>query len=93
MTCPHTETDVVPTPELIHHGKTVCRACGKFLGWVKKPETLVREKQNAERLKALDGKPLTQWERGFVLSLTKQGSHFSPNQQKILDEMAGKYGC
>ena len=93
MTCEHAEYDLVPTPELTHYGKYVCRSCHGFLGWAKKPATLEREKRNAAILALLEPKPLTEWEKGFVLSLMKQGTHFSPKQQARLDEMASKYGC
>lgn len=93
MNCEHAEYDLVPTPELTHHGKYVCRACRKFLGWAKNPATLEREKRNASALQALKQKPLTEWEKGFVLSLEKKGQHFSPKQQARLDQLIADYGC
>lgn len=91
MHCEHSEQDLVLTPELLHYGKNVCRQCGRFMGWAKKPETVTREARNAVILAALKEKPLTEWEKQFVLSLEKQGRHFSPKQQDILVRLADEY--
>jgi len=90
--CEHPESEFVPTPELIHHGKNVCVQCGAFLGWAKKPETIEKEKRNAAILAMLETQRLTEWEKGFVLSLEKQGRHFSPKQQETLDNINLRYG-
>jgi hypothetical protein len=90
--CWHKEVVFFPTPELIHHGKEICRACGKFVRWVPKPETLQRRSENAERLAKLrKRKDLTVWERSFLLSLEKNGlEHLSPRQQEVLNGLAQK---
>lgn len=89
--CDHTRTTFIPTPELIHHGKTVCADCGTFLGWVKKPETIERDKANTAAIARLKDRNLTEWEKGFILSLEKQGRGFSPKQQAKLDKLAETY--
>jgi len=93
MKCEHAEYDLVLTPELTHHGKYVCRNCGAFLGWAKKPATIERDKRIAEAIRVLKQKSLTEWEKSFVLSLEKRGQHFSPKQQARLDQMIADYGC
>jgi hypothetical protein len=91
VNCDHAEHDLVLTPELIHHGKYVCRQCRKFIGWAKNPQTLERDKRNQETIARLKSTSLTEWEQGFVLSLEKQGNHFSPKQQAMLDKLAAAY--
>lgn len=87
MSCQHIIKTEVLTPGSIHHGKELCADCGAFLRWLKKPETLQREKDNAAKLAALKQANLVEWEKGFILSLEKQGRGFSPKQQAKLDEM------
>ena len=90
--CDHTEIKFVPTPELTHYGKHLCASCGKFIGWVPKPETIEKAKENAGKIAFLKTKPLGDWEKGFLLSLEKQGvRHFSPKQQLKLDEIHRRY--
>ena len=89
--CEHYETEFVPTPELTHHGKFLCKTCGKFLGWAKKPETITREKVNAATVGRLKSASLTEWEKGFLLSIEKQGMRLSPKQQATLDKIAEQH--
>lgn len=91
--CQHANLRFVPTPENIHHGKEVCAKCGRFIRWMPKPANQERDLRNQRWLEELAAKPLTEWERGFVLSLTKQGCGFTPKQQPILDRLALTYGC
>lgn len=82
------------TPELKHHGKETCSACGRFIRWVPKPQNVERQQQNGQKLVALrntDG--LSQWEREFVDSLDGQGPKISPKQQAKLDEVAKRHDC
>lgn len=90
--CEHRNVTFTATPELTHHGKETCVDCGKFLRWVPKPESLERAKENAGKIALLKTKPLGEWEKGFLLSLEKQGRHFSPKQQVKLDELIKRYG-
>lgn len=92
LDCDHLNVIFTPTPELTHHGKETCADCGKFLRWVPKPVTLERDKENARKMAELKTKPLGEWEKGFLLSLEKQGRHFSPKQQAKLDELITRYG-
>lgn len=87
--CPHLRTNIIPTPETIHHAKECCADCGRFLRWLPKPETLERVKQNQEHLRQLElaRERLTEWECSFILSLQKKGLKFSPKQQEILDRL------
>lgn len=92
MNCQHTQTEIVLTPELTHHGKIVCVACRKFLGWAKKPETIAREQRNAEAIvKLRNSERLSAWEREFIASLDGQGPKISPRQQEALDRMIAKH--
>ena len=87
MNCTHQKTTFIPTPETIHHGKTVCADCGAYIRFEKKPETVEREKRNAERIKQLQSIPtLSEWEKGFVESVSKQRK-LSPKQQEFLDKI------
>jgi hypothetical protein len=92
MKCEHINRSTVLTPETIHHGKQVCADCGAFLRWLPKPETVERAKRNHEVMAKLKAVPLTEWAKGFLLSLEKQGAHFSPKQQAKLDELAREKG-
>lgn len=89
--CDHGNVIFTATPELTHHGKETCLDCGKFLRWVPKPETLERDKENARKIELLKTKSMGDWEKGFLLSLEKQGRHFSPKQQDKLDELIKRY--
>jgi len=51
-----------------------------------------RAKRNHEVMAKLKAVPLTEWAKGFLLSLEKQGAHFSPKQQAKLDELAREKG-
>jgi len=89
MDCQH-EPQLVLTPELTHYGKNQCRICGKFIGWVPKPETIALAKLNMEKIAELKKDKLSEWEQGFLLSIEKQGGrHLSPKQQEILNQMWG----
>ncbi len=90
-TCNHLHTKTTLTPELKHHARKDCLDCGSFVAWLPKPESLEREKKNQANLLALQNRGLNEWEKGFVLSLLKQGRHFSPKQQARLDEMISKH--
>lgn len=89
--CNHEWVTLTLTPHLRHYGKETCQQCGRFVRWIPKPETLERMKVNAEKISALKTKPLGEWEKGFLLSLEKQGRHFSPKQQSKLDELIIRY--
>ena len=88
--CEHAEYDYILTPELMHHGKYVCKACNKFLGWGNRPETIAQEKKNAEAIERLKSAPMTTWEKGFLESVAKE-TRLSPKQQFTLEKIAGKY--
>lgn len=92
MNCSHLKTEIIPTPELQHHGKIVCADCGKFMGWAKKPQTVEREKRNAVALVRLrNDDRLTAQEREFISSIDGQGPKLSPKQQAWLESLATKY--
>ncbi len=91
MNCDHKNITFTLTPELTHHGKEVCDDCGRFIRWVPKPESLERAKENARKLEVLKSKNLSEWEKSFVLSLEKQGRHYSPKQQLKLDELMERH--
>jgi len=89
--CLNPKRTVVLTPHLTHHGKEVCETCGHFFGWAKKPETVAREAQNAERIVAARKLNLSPWEKEFIGSLNEAGPKLSPKQQAALDRLAAKY--
>jgi hypothetical protein len=75
---------VVPMKVGPHHAKKICADCGKFMGWFPKPETIERERENAEILTAISKIPdLPEWERNFVRGLITQ-KHMSPRQRAKL---------
>lgn len=85
--CTHSVTVFMPEKNGPHHGKALCRDCGKFMGWVAKPETIERQLRNAATLTMLSKRDdLGPWERQFVRSISGL-KHLSPKQQKILDDL------
>jgi hypothetical protein len=85
--CSHAHTFFLPAQSGPHHGKAVCADCGKFMGWVAKPENIDRQKKNAEILTALSKLDnLPPWERQFVRDLVTH-KHISPRQQQKLYEL------
>lgn len=91
--CDHRHTRTTLTPELQHYAREDCALCGKFLRWLKKPETVEREKENAKKITQLrDVRGMCEWEKGFMLNLDKQGTRLSPRQQEWLDKIWVKYG-
>jgi len=91
MTCQHNNEQLTLTPELTHYGKVLCGTCGRFIRWEKKPETVEKMIENADKLAFLRDRKLPEWEAGFILSLEKTGRP-SPKQQAKLDEIADRYG-
>jgi hypothetical protein len=89
--CDHGHTVFCPTPEGPHHGKAICVDCGKFMGWVAKPENIDIQKRNAEILTALSKiENLPAWERQFVRDLVTH-KHISPRQQQKLYELRDRF--
>lgn len=89
--CSHSKTTTVLEYHGPHYGRSVCSDCGKFLGWVMKPENIERQKQNARILSALvkiEG--LSDWERHFIRTLVTH-KNISPKQQTRLLELEEKY--
>jgi hypothetical protein len=66
-----------------HYARRTCPKCKKFLGWVPKPETLERRKENTIILTQLSKITLPAWERRFVRELASH-ANISPKQQKQL---------
>jgi hypothetical protein len=82
--CSHPQKAIVPEKRGPHHAKQICAKCGKFLGWIAKPETIKRQAENAAILTALSKlTTLHEWERNFVRQLASS-RHISPKQQKLL---------
>lgn len=85
--CPHAHKIVVPEKRGPHHAKLICKDCRKFFGWIAKPETVQRQKDNAEILTALSKmENLPPWERQFVRDLSST-KNVSPKQQTKLDQI------
>lgn len=90
--CQHTNTEFIPTPGSIHHGKTVCRECGRFIRFEPKPETADRKAKQEALIRQLasDSMPLSEWERGFIKSIAEQ-KKLSPKQVDKLQEVARRH--
>jgi hypothetical protein len=75
----------------VHYAALRCAACGAFIGWLPKPETIERRRLNGFRLARLlmCGRP-TSWERHFVGDVS-QRKRVSPRQQKIIDRLCADY--
>ena len=85
--CTHDRVYTLPADKGPHYAKKVCAECGKFLGWVPKPETLERKERNAKivtELSKVDALPPL--ERNFIRSLATQ-RNISPKQETILLEL------
>ena len=91
--CAHskTHTEIMPSGS-IHYSRCVCSDCGRQLAWLPKPETIERRRQNAAHVQTLleDGR-IQDWERDFLLGLTKTQYRLSPKQQLMLSGLIEKY--
>src|SRR6516165_10678401 len=71
--CQHdTKVLVRLAPDSPHYAREICEVCGAFVRWILRPENLETQRLRAERIAKLsrcDG--LTDWERGFVASVSK----------------------
>lgn len=91
--CSHEIREVILTPELKHHGKELCKTCGRFLRWIPKPETAQKNEELRGRLQALDSNlNLSQWEKEFIESVKKQFPKLSPKQKSMIDEIYRRIG-
>jgi hypothetical protein len=89
--CQHTRTVVIPEKRGLHHARRVCSDCNKFLGWVPKPETVQRLRDNAEILTALSKiDHLAEWEREFIRQLSTH-KNITPKQQNELLLLRDRY--
>lgn len=85
--CTHPHRIVVPEKRGPHAARLICRDCKKFFSWMPKPETVQRQKENAEILTALSKiDKLPPWERQFVRDLVTH-RNISPRQQAKLLEL------
>jgi hypothetical protein len=92
--CAHAQTRVEVLPPGEHHyARRVCCACNKQLCWEPNPLNVERRKINAARIQKLLNDPrLSEWEAGFVRSLTKSNNlRLSPRQQAILNSLVENY--
>jgi len=94
LQCAHTSTITeLMSQESRHYAKLKCADCGAFLKFSPRPENVERRKLNGFRLAKLqmcDG--LNSWEREFIESLAKQGSHkLTPKQQAVFDRICLTY--
>ena len=89
--CLHRRTIVITEKRGPQHAKEVCADCRKFLGWLPKPETVQRRKDNDEILSALSKlDDLTGWEREFIRSVVTH-KNISPKQQNTIYVLRDKY--
>lgn len=88
MNCEHLKRKTVLTPHLPHYGKDVCEDCNQFLGWLKKPETIERDKELEKKISELkdaeDDLLLSDWESNFIESVGNQFPDLSPKQREII---------
>ena len=90
--CSHSATVTLATQQgHAHYSAERCALCGAFLRWVPKPATIGRQRFNAMRLARLAMcDRLTNWERGFVRSVS-QRRKVSPKEQEIIDRLSVTY--
>ena len=75
-----------------HHGKFVCCRCSRFNGWVPNPKVTVAADERGVRIKALlDGGKLSDWQRTFVQSISRQ-RHLTDKQQAVWQRIVAKTG-
>jgi hypothetical protein len=90
--CSHSATfsELMP-PGHPHHTAERCAACGAFIRWLPRPETIERRHLNGFRLAKLAMcAGLDAWERNFVCDVSQQRK-LSPRQQEIVNKLAAKY--
>jgi hypothetical protein len=88
--CTHTSTTTELLPQTSrHYAKLKCAACGAFLKFLPRPENVEKRKLNGFSLAKLQMCPgLNSFEREFVDTLAKQGSHkLTPKQQAVFDRL------
>jgi len=90
--CQHdTKVLVKLAPDSPHYAQEICEVCGAFVRWIPRPENLETQRLRAERIAKLskcDG--LTDWERGFVASVSKFRK-LSPKQAAVIDRLFARY--
>lgn len=89
--CAHERVTVVPEKRGPHHARRTCAVCGKFMGWLPKPETVERRKENERILTALAKRhDLDEWTRNFIRDLVTH-KNITPKQQTLLLKMRDTY--
>lgn len=89
--CHHQETiEVLERGRSPHYARRVCKHCNRFLGWIPKPETLLKQLENSHILSQLAKRDLTEWERHFISGLVTH-KNISPRQQGQLHMLRDKY--
>lgn len=84
MNCTHDNTRTTELPKgSMHFARVDCNDCQRFVKWLPFPETLIRQEENARRVKTLQGMPQDTWTQGFLASFPKKPS---PKQQAVLDK-------
>jgi hypothetical protein len=93
MNCQHQNKSVSLCETGPHYGKELCAICGKFLRWLPKPETAMRNAKHIEMLQDLACVKLPPWEREFTEGLREDGAlkKLSPKQQALLVEIHFKW--
>jgi len=89
-THPATRTERLPDGSW-HYARLTCVACGRFLRWLPKPQTIERRTLNSFRLARLAMCPdLSDWERRFVGDVLKLAK-LSPRQQVLVERLCTQY--
>ncbi len=85
--CPHNDHAIQLCDSGPHYAKKVCKGCGKFRGWVVRPENqLLRAAVLAKVNELWNGSP-TPWEREFLQSVADADGRMSPKQEGLLNGM------
>jgi hypothetical protein len=89
--CSHSHVTVIPEKRGPHYARKICADCHRFLGWIPKPETIIRQQENQRILTELSKLPnLTDWEREFIRDVTTH-KNLSPKQQEKILLLMEKY--
>ena len=90
--CSHSATITGRTPQgHAHYAAEYCAACGAFIRWLPKPQSVERRRLNGLKLAKLGMcSGLNAWERGFVRDVA-QRRKVSPRQQSLVERLVRQY--
>lgn len=89
QSCASEQVKIIQMPDdHVHKYKMVCSRCDKYIRWVSDKPTF--SDQNSKIISDLLMKPLSQWERSFILSI-RQLKRLSPKQSECYERIVIKY--